>query len=717
MAFLNLLRDKEKKNKMMKGLSPNTVRNFIFAFLCNHIDLSIATYHDNKLSDSFGEISSHLTCKDFNGDDKDDYWREVSNCDGCLAIDGCGYCLSTLTCSEGSIFGPSDGSPCPNWATSSERCPTIPSCDLHTSCSSCAKATECAWCPSIEQCLILSDIYARPDCKGAVFDPPCPSSLVKQTTVTGNLVIQGDEMLGGGELFLKGLCSASGCSESDLYSLTVDNGRKGFQVNSSSFIQLRAGDNAFMNDRGFSVDIKAGNGTNPVGGKGGHIKLQAGNGVGQVSKGGDVGDGGNVQIQAGDSIEGNPGNITLIAGSTVSGPQPGSIHLLSGPTTGKESQAASGSISLQTSHGSQQGSASGDIHIYSGDTFASSTTSGSIKLSTGATEHSDSGNIELQVGASGSQSGGNIVFESGEAKMNNGNVNLGTDDNKFKGGDVIIRSGGSAFSSTGSINIATTGSNSSHQAGSSGNLNLSSGDTKAGKSGSITINSGNSEQGQAGSIRIEIGNATGVPDLDAHGGDVYVRAGHTFGPSIRAGSIKIRAGSGLENSSGDSGHGGDVNLKGGSSNAMNENTGKGGHVSISSGDAISGTGGNLNLSSGISRFSSSGEVSIYSGLGGENGGSGNVFVKTGSSSSKSSGNLEISTGNSEKNSAGEIKIKPGVGTLGPGAPVIISGGETTDSESGGTVHISSGKSLSNIVEICIFSLQILLQVEALGMFL
>ena len=40
---------------------------------------------------------------------------EVAQCGGCVGTGGCGYCLSTLRCVEGSAVGPSDGSPCPNW--------------------------------------------------------------------------------------------------------------------------------------------------------------------------------------------------------------------------------------------------------------------------------------------------------------------------------------------------------------------------------------------------------------------------------------------------------------------------------------------------------------------------------------------------------------------------------------------------------------------------
>ena len=56
-------------------------------------------------------------------------------------------------------------------------------------------------------------------------------------------------------------------------------GRKGFMVKSSGVVDIKSVDTDFLNDRGSSVGIKAGDGTNPIGGKGGHIVLEVGYGV------------------------------------------------------------------------------------------------------------------------------------------------------------------------------------------------------------------------------------------------------------------------------------------------------------------------------------------------------------------------------------------------------------------------------------------------------
>ncbi|RYH10041.1 hypothetical protein EON65_39710, partial [archaeon] len=50
----------------------------------------------------------------------------------------------------------------------------IPKCDEYTDCLSCASDKECAWCASENQCTTIADAFTM-DCRGLVFDPPCPS--------------------------------------------------------------------------------------------------------------------------------------------------------------------------------------------------------------------------------------------------------------------------------------------------------------------------------------------------------------------------------------------------------------------------------------------------------------------------------------------------------------------------------------------------------------
>ena len=47
----------------------------------------------------------------------------VGSCTECSAVEGCGFCLSSLQCIPGVESGPLDGVPCPSWIYSSPSCP------------------------------------------------------------------------------------------------------------------------------------------------------------------------------------------------------------------------------------------------------------------------------------------------------------------------------------------------------------------------------------------------------------------------------------------------------------------------------------------------------------------------------------------------------------------------------------------------------------------
>jgi len=99
----------------------------------------------------------------------------------------------------------------------------------------CAEVEDCAWCASENQCMTVSDVFGH-DCRGTVFDPPCPTSfaggrygqitLLRQegknrlteyglfwgptpwatyynttdSRVTGNLIVEPDPTFGGGAI-------------------------------------------------------------------------------------------------------------------------------------------------------------------------------------------------------------------------------------------------------------------------------------------------------------------------------------------------------------------------------------------------------------------------------------------------------------------------------------------------------------------------------------
>lgn len=58
-----------------------------------------------------------------------------------------------------------------------DRVPVPPACAGLPDCASCAAADECAWCASESKCMAFSDVFAS-DCRGTVFNLPCPASFV-----------------------------------------------------------------------------------------------------------------------------------------------------------------------------------------------------------------------------------------------------------------------------------------------------------------------------------------------------------------------------------------------------------------------------------------------------------------------------------------------------------------------------------------------------------
>lgn len=86
--------------------------------------------------------------------------------------------MSTLQCVKGSIDGPLEKSyPCPSWVFTTEDCPEVPNCSGYLDCGSCAQKDDCAWCASENTCVTLSEAYSK-DCRGLVFDLPCPDTYV-----------------------------------------------------------------------------------------------------------------------------------------------------------------------------------------------------------------------------------------------------------------------------------------------------------------------------------------------------------------------------------------------------------------------------------------------------------------------------------------------------------------------------------------------------------
>ena len=81
-----------------------------------------------------------------------------SSCSSCLALgSSCGWCQSSLSCTEGGLYGPTTPSDCATWAwyytycagDPADKCPPLPSC---TQCLTAGRAepgidpTSCGWC-------------------------------------------------------------------------------------------------------------------------------------------------------------------------------------------------------------------------------------------------------------------------------------------------------------------------------------------------------------------------------------------------------------------------------------------------------------------------------------------------------------------------------------------------------------------------------------------
>jgi hypothetical protein len=80
----------------------------------------------------------------------------------------------------------------------------VPNCQDYVDCLGCASQEECAWCASDNTCSTISDVFER-DCRGLVFEPPCPTDFVPENVVVGNLVVRADATFGGGEVNISGV--------------------------------------------------------------------------------------------------------------------------------------------------------------------------------------------------------------------------------------------------------------------------------------------------------------------------------------------------------------------------------------------------------------------------------------------------------------------------------------------------------------------------------
>ena len=179
------------------------------------------------------------TCSQHSAQDSDDFWVSVARCTACTQTNGCGFCQSTLQCLSGDAEGPSSGlQSCPSWSYTTDTCPALPHCELFTDCASCAVSDQCAWCASEGVCTTISEAFSR-DCRGLVFEPPCPDQYISDNVIVGNLIVRADPTFGGGELNVSGAALSADGTQYVQYSMVLDEGT--FAVQSGSSVRLSSG--------------------------------------------------------------------------------------------------------------------------------------------------------------------------------------------------------------------------------------------------------------------------------------------------------------------------------------------------------------------------------------------------------------------------------------------------------------------------------------------
>ena len=153
-------------------------------------------------------------CELRNGNrDNDDlpYWSRVAQCNPCIGLPECGFCMSSLQCLHGDELGPLGEAPCAGgseeWIFSAQMsvCPSAPPCTQEESCLTCVRQDECVWCANSTDgggnCMDVSEVFSSASiCRAAVFDEPCPASFVSESKVIGNVIVAPDDVFGGGHL-------------------------------------------------------------------------------------------------------------------------------------------------------------------------------------------------------------------------------------------------------------------------------------------------------------------------------------------------------------------------------------------------------------------------------------------------------------------------------------------------------------------------------------
>ena len=245
---------------MYLSLMPNRVREMVVALLL-------------VLGASASEVDAS-TCDAFSLPGDGAYWDEVAQCDSCVAA-GCVYCLSTLSCIDAA-----SEQPCPETISSTAACPARPDCSGYSDCESCVADDACAFCAGSSTCYTVSEIFSE-NCRGTVFDAPCPESFVGVNRVVGNLFVESDETFGGGEFHLDGQSNDGDSS----WSMSLAENEFSMTAGAAASVHIAAGNTSDADTSGGSISLTAGNGFSEDRGSGGSISLAAGDAHGDLSYG------------------------------------------------------------------------------------------------------------------------------------------------------------------------------------------------------------------------------------------------------------------------------------------------------------------------------------------------------------------------------------------------------------------------------------------------
>ena len=187
-------------------------------------------------------------------------------------------------------------------------------CEDRADCAGCVSEESCSWCASERRCMDMSEIFTS-DCHGTIFDAPCPSSLIPETRIVGDFILEPDGRFGGGHLLSAG---------ADFEFLISDEAVK---LISASDVSVDGGSAGGVNAAGGALMLGAGAGNNQLG-AGGEMYFSAGSGAGSSPSGGE-GLAGTTQVVSGGACEGVGGGLAVLGGGSSHGAG-GRVMLITG---------------------------------------------------------------------------------------------------------------------------------------------------------------------------------------------------------------------------------------------------------------------------------------------------------------------------------------------------------------------------------------------------